>query len=368
MKAVILAAGRGERLQPLTENKPKAMLPVCNKPLIDYQIETLRRNGIEEIAMVVGYKEEVIREHLSGFKMYRDKIKGTARAAYSARDFIDEDFLLIYGDIYFDCSIEEVIKEKNSMAVYEVRDVSRYGEVIFEGRKLMDIREKSGYGSGFVNAGIYHLEPEILDFVENTGKSERGEYELTTSILALSKEKEVKVVPLKGYWNDIGYPWDYIDVNMRVLKRMGFSVGENTEVWESAIIRKPVVIGKECEIKNCVLKSSVIGDECTVGEFSVVKRSVVMERSNVPHLNYVADSAIGEGCNLGAGTKIANLRFDDGNVKMKIKGEDVDTGRRKLGAIIGDGVKAGINVSIYPGVKIGSGAWIDAETLVRRDI
>lgn len=86
------------------------------------------------------------------------------------------------------------------------------------------------------------------------------------------------------------------------------------------------------------------------------------------HLNFVADSCIGERCNLGAGTKIANLRFDDKNIKMRIKGLAVDTQRRKLGMIMGDDVKTGINVSIHPGVKIGSGAWIGAETLVRRDV
>jgi len=129
----------------------------------------------------------------------------------------------------------------------------------------------------------------------------------------------VKVIPLRGYWNDIGYPWDYIYVNMHVLKETGFSVGGNTEIWGSAIIRKPVVIGEGCEIKNCVIESSVIGDGCTIGEFSIVKRSVVINRSNVPHLNYVADSVIGERCNLWVGTKIANLRFDEKNMKMEIK-------------------------------------------------
>jgi len=93
-----------------------------------------------------------------------------------------------------------------------------------------------------------------------------------------------------------------------------------------------------------------------------------MSKSNVPHLNYVADSVIAEGCNLGAGTKIANLRFDNADVKVTIKGERVSSGRRKLGAIIGYNVKTGINVSIYPGVKISSGMWIEGGSLVRRDI
>lgn len=129
--------------------------------------------------------------------------------------------------------------------------------------------------------------------------------------------------------------------------------------------RRPAVIGNDCEIKNCVIESGVIGNECVVGEFSVVKRSVIMDKSNIPHLNYVADSVIAENCNLGAGTKIANLRFDNANVKVTIKGKRVDSGRRKLGAIIGYNVKTGINVSIYPGVKMAATAGSTLELLLR---
>ena len=371
MKAVILAAGKGERLRPLTDYKPKAMLPICNKPLLDYHIEALESNGIDDIAIVVNYLEEEIRKHLKekDLKFYRDeKISGTASALLAARNFIDDEFILLYGDIFFDAPISEVLENRNSMAVFFVEDVSSYGEVIIEEGRVIGIREKSGKGSGFVNAGIYHLDPSIVEFLEKTDRSERGEFELTDSIMMLSESKGVKAVKLEGFWKDIGYPWDYIDANMYVLRKIGFSVGENTEIWSSAVIRRPAVIGNDCEIKNCVIESSVIGNECVVGEFSVVKRSVVMDKSNVPHLNYVADSVIAENCNLGAGTKIANLRFDNANVKVTIKGKRVDSGRRKLGAFIGYNVKTGINVSIYPGVKIGSDSWIDAGVVVKRDV
>ena len=368
MKAVILAAGKGERLRPLTDYKPKVMLPICNKPLLCYHIEALKSCGIDEIAIVTNYLEEKIREKFD-LRFYRDEmVSGTASALLAARDFLDDNFILIYGDVFFDASLEEILKNENSMAVFFFEDVSRYGEVLIENGKLAAIREKSGKGRGFVNAGIYHLDPSIVEFLEKTEMSERGEFELTDSIMMLSRRKAVKAVKLEGFWRDIGYPWDYLDANMYLLKKIGFYVGENAEIWSSAVIRKPAVIGKDCEIKNCVIESSVIGNECVVGEFSVVKRSVVMDRSNVPHLNYVADSVIAENCNLGAGTKIANLRFDNANVRVTIKGERIDSGRRKLGAVIGYNVKTGINVSIYPGVKIGSDSWIDAGVVVRRDV
>lgn len=370
MKGIILAAGKGERLQPLTDRKPKALLPVCNKPLIEYQIELLRAHGIEEIAVVVGHLKEEI--DLEEVKLYEDRlIKGTATALHAAKDFIDDDFILMYGDLFFDiANFSDIVEEEceNALAVVRVNDVSRYGEVVVEEGCLKGIREKTGSGGGFINAGIYHLSPTIVDFAERTTESERGEYELTDSLEMLNKTDKIRVIPLNGYWNDIGYPWDYIDANMHMLKRTGFSVGDNTEIWDSAIIRKPAVIGKDCEIRNCVIDRSVIGDECVVGEFSIAKRSVVMSRSHVPHFNYVPDSVIAEDCNLGAGTKIANLRFDERNVKMSIRGERIDSGRRKLGAIVGYNVKTGINVSLYPGVKVSSGTWIEAEDLVRRDL
>jgi len=368
MKAVILAAGKGERLQPLTDYKPKAMLPICNKPLIKYQIDMLKEK-VEEIAVVVGYLEEEIRKYIKDVKFYRDeKMKGTASALYSVRNFVDDEFILIYGDIFFDGNIDKILETPNSMAVVHLKDVSRYGKVTFEQERLEGIIEKGERGEGFVNAGIYHLDASIFEFVERVKESERGEYELTDAIMMLNADKGVRVIPFEGYWKDIGYPWDYIDVNMYMLDKIGYSIGENTEIWSNATIRKPAVIGNDCEIRNCVIEKSVIGNNCVIGEFSVVKRSIVMDNSNVPHLNYVADSVIAEGCNLGAGTKIANLRFDERPVKMTIKGERISSERRKLGAIIGYNVKTGINVSIYPGVKIGSNCWIEAETLVRRDV
>ncbi|MGC9443889.1 MAG: bifunctional sugar-1-phosphate nucleotidylyltransferase/acetyltransferase [Candidatus Methanospirareceae archaeon] len=368
MKGVILAAGRGERLRPLTDRKPKSLLPICNKPLIEYQLELLRAHGIEEIAVVVGYLKEQLQ--LPDLRYYEDRaITGTATALQAAADFIDEDFILLYGDLFVDSTnFSALVDTANTLAVVAVPDVSRYGAVTFVRGRLTGLQEKTGSGTGYINAGIYHLEPEILDVLEQIGQSARGEYELTDALMALNEREPVTVVPLQGYWNDIGYPWDYIDANQHMLAKLGFVVGEGVEIWDSATIRKPAVIGNGSTIKNCVLDRSIIGQDCVVGEFSIVKRSIIMPHSNAPHLNYVADSVIAEGCNLGAGTKIANLRFDDRNVKMTSKGSRVDSGRRKLGAILGYNVKTGINVSIYPGVKISSGSWVEAATLVRKDV
>ena len=129
-------------------------------------------------------------------------------------------------------------------------------------------------------------------------------------------------------------------------------IGENAVVGPNAYLRP----------------YTVVGDGAKVGAYCDVKNSTLMERARVPHLSYVGDSIVGAGSSLGAGTITANLRFDDASIVSMVKGTRVDTGRRKLGAILGDNVRTGINVSLLPGVKIGSGAWIGPGVTVRRDV
>jgi bifunctional UDP-N-acetylglucosamine pyrophosphorylase/glucosamine-1-phosphate N-acetyltransferase len=99
-----------------------------------------------------------------------------------------------------------------------------------------------------------------------------------------------------------------------------------------------------------------------------VKNSVIMDLSNIPHQNYVGDSIIGQRCNLGAGTKVANLRLDERNIRVVLKGRRIDTGKRKLGVIMGDDVKTGINSSIDPGTIVGENTFIGPNALARGTI
>ena len=134
------------------------------------------------------------------------------------------------------------------------------------------------------------------------------------------------------------------------------SIGKGTIVRSGTYIVGPVIIGSNCDIgPNCFIRASTaIGDNCHIGAAVEVKNSIIMSGSKVPHLNYVGDSVIGENCNLGAGTKVANLKLDKRNIFIDGK----DTGRRKLGAIIGDNVQTGINSSINVGTLIGNNSFI----------
>jgi len=140
------------------------------------------------------------------------------------------------------------------------------------------------------------------------------------------------------------------------------SIGKGTVVRSGAYIVGPVIIGQDCDIgPNCFIRPSTsIGNNCHIGNAVEVKNSIVMNGSKIPHHNYVGDSVIGEKCNLGAGTMIANLRLDKGDITVA----NIDTRRRKLGAIIGDGVETGINTTINVGSVIGSNTFIGPGAIV----
>jgi bifunctional UDP-N-acetylglucosamine pyrophosphorylase/glucosamine-1-phosphate N-acetyltransferase len=148
------------------------------------------------------------------------------------------------------------------------------------------------------------------------------------------------------------------------------TVAESARIRSGAYIEGPVFIDEEADVgPNCYIRSGTsIGKKTRVGNGCEIKNSILMDGTHAGHLSYVGDSILGEKCNLGAGTIMANLRFDDGQIKMMVKDKIVDTGRRKLGAILGDGVKTGIKSLFMPGVKVGANSWVGANFMVERDI
>ncbi|HII67406.1 MAG TPA: NTP transferase domain-containing protein [Thermococcaceae archaeon] len=402
MKGVILAAGKGERLKPLTDDRPKIMLKVANKAIIDYLLENLYP-FVDEFIIIVRYQKEKLMEYLGDeYKgkpvTYVEQVKGegTAKAIYSAIEYIeDKEFLAINGDIYFEQDgikdLLQTFRKSNADAallVKEFEDLSHFGMIKVKGDFVEEVKEKPGPVPGYANLGIYLFKPEVFKFIEKTSQSQRGEYEITDTINLMIKEgKKVAYAVYKGYWNDIGRPWDLLELNEYILKthlqhsikgivEEGATVLPPVEIGEGTIIRNgayiigPVKIGKNSKIgPNCFIRPyTSIGDECHIGNAVEIKNSIIMDHSNAPHLNYVGDSIIGENSNLGAGTITANLRHDNKNIKVEIKGKLEDSGRRKLGAIIGHNVKTGINVTIYPGRKIGSNSFIGPGVIVDKNV
>ncbi len=395
-----MAAGKGERLKPLTDDRPKVILKVANRPIIEYVMENLYP-FVDEFVVVVRYRKEKIIEVLGDeFRgkpiTYVEQLpgEGTAKAIESVRESVEDEFLVANGDIYFE---EEAVRELVSafrrekadvaMVVKHFEDLSHFGKVETDGNKALGIAEKPGKIPGYANLGIYAFRSSVFDFIEKTELSERGEYEITDTIsLMIDAGLKVIAVPYDGYWNDVGRPWNLLELNEYLLSKLKHEIrgkveegaviippveiGEGTVVMSGAYIIGPVKIGRNCRIgPNCFIRPSTsIGDNCHIGNAVEIKNSIIMDKSNAPHLNYVGDSIIGENTNLGAGTITANLRHDKGNVKVEIKGKLEDSGRHKLGAIIGHNVKVGINVSIYPGRKIGSNSFIGPGVIVDRNV
>jgi UDP-N-acetylglucosamine diphosphorylase/glucosamine-1-phosphate N-acetyltransferase len=242
--------------------------------------------------------------------------------------------------------------------------------------------------SNLANAGIYMFSKEIFDKLRQTKASVRGEWELTDALSLLIEDgKAVLAVEVSmDDWFDIGRPWDLLVANGWVLERMEHkvcgtvedgahligpvTVAETARVRSGAYVEGPCFIGEGSDVgPNCFIRPCTsLGKNVRVGNACEIKNSVIMDGTHVGHLSYVGDSILCERCNLAAGTVTANLRLDDGHVKMLVKGEVVDTGRRKLGAILGDEVRTGINALLMPGVKVGVKSWVGANFTVHRDV
>jgi len=381
------------------------MLPVAGKPIIQYNIESLKDNGIKDILLIVRYKEEMVREYFGdgskfgvniSYKTQEDFL-GTANAISYGKDFIEDSLIVLNGDIILDNEIiGEIIKKYNDlkpdtlMALTEVDDPSAFGVVEIEDgniKKIVEKPKKEEAPSNLVNAGIYIFNRDIFDKIKKTQVSERGEYEITDSVsLQIADGKTVIGHKTNRDWIDVGRPWELIEVNEELISQLETEIKGTIEdgvhihgeifldvgsiIRSGVYIEGNVYIGKHCDIgpNSYIRGNSYFGDHVHVGNAVEIKNSIVMENTNVSHLSYVGDSVIGSNCNIAAGTNIANLRFDNRPVKTKIKNQMIDSGRRKLGSIIGDSVKTGINSSFSPGVKVGHNSTIGSGVLLYDDV
>ena len=389
MKAVIMAAGEGSRMRPLTYNRPKVMLPIANKPILEHLLIEIREAGCKEFVLIVGYHDDQVRDYFGNGKKWRVSIAyctqkkqlGTADALNQAKELLNDNFLMFNGDIIVNRKDIALLtgRDGSTMALVEVKDSRDMGVVELTGDRVIRIHEKSvNPPSNLANAGIYRFTPEIFPAIDRTSRSPRGEYEITDSIQILI-DSGVKVSHQAiSQWLDFSYPWDLLPANEKLLsetktKNMGtteeyvvlketVSIGAGTTVRSGTYITGPVTIGENCDIgPNCYIRPHTsIGDNCHIGNAVEIKNSIIMKGSKIPHQSYVGDSIIGENCNFGAGTKIANLRLDGKNITAGL----IDTRMRKLGAIIGDSVETGINVSINVGSLIGNGTHIGPGAVV----
>lgn len=394
MQAVILAAGKGVRCHPLTLTRPKALLKVANKTLLEHNLMQLQ--GIAEEALIVyGYLGDKITQTFGAsygklrlrYVTQKD-ISGTASALLTAKPLLKRDrFLVMNGDdLYSKEDIARCIKHKLCILAHEVPDPEKWGILEVSDGKVTGIEEKPKKPkSSLANTGLYVLTPEIFDHPPQ--KSQRGEYELTEYLAHLIKKKKDVACERAESWIPVGYPWHMLDANEKLLRMITKSVMRGT-IEKGATIKGTIVLGEKSILKsgayiegnviignnsvigpNCYIRGSTsIGDNCKVGNAVEIKNSIIADNTNIPHLSYIGDSIIGENVNIGAGTITANLRFDHKPINVTVNGARISTGRKKMGAIIGDNVQLGVNCSIMPGVKIFPNATIAPHTALYKDV
>lgn len=388
-EALILAAGKGTRMWPLTDNMPKPLLPLCGISIIEQQIAALKKVGVKNINILIGHRMKEISDLLGNGKKYGVKInyivqseqKGTGHAVSLAEKHVKDSFFCLNGDTLIDeKNLKLLSKKDNKMAmmVTTVDDGSNYGVIKSENGILSSIVEKGIGGKSSINAGIYLFNKKIFTSLKSIKKSIRGELELTDALLS----NKIYTIEYEGFWKDIGLPWDLLtaneffidqiknekksDIEDNVTIKGEIYIGKNTIIKAGTYIEGPIWIGDDCIIgPNAYLrKGTVLCGNNKVGASSEIKNSILLENAKAPHHNYVGDSIIGKNCNLGSGTKIANLRLDKKEINVVHKGKLVNTGRKKMGVIMGDNVATGINSSINSGTIIGSDTKIGPNTLI----
>lgn len=382
MRAVLLAAGEGKRMRPLTANRPKPLLPVAGKPLLGHLVEQLVAEGVRDLVVVVGHKREAVEKHFGTGEAWgarlryvaQDPPRGTGDAV-RASGAAAEPFLLVHGDVLLPKGAVRALLDArgDAMLAARVPDAAAYGGLEVRQGRLARVAEKAASGPGLVNAGAFRFAEGIAARLEALRPSPRGELEFTDVLNALvAQGRAPRVVEAEG-WRDLAYPWDLLGANEALLREMKGDVrgtvepgahlvgevriGEGTRIRSGAYIEGPVTIGKDCDVgPNCFLRPSTsLGDRVRVGHACEVKASILMDGAHVGHLSYVGDSVLGERVNLGAGTITANLRHDSRTVVARWQGQRLDTGRRKFGAVLGDDVHTGIHTSLNVGAVLDAG-------------
>jgi NDP-sugar pyrophosphorylase family protein len=326
MQALILAGGKGTRLRPLTVYTPKPIVPICNRPFLLYQIDTLRRAGIIDITLSLSYQPNKIEHLLGDGSDYGVKLKytvepqpmGTAGAYKFAEDLIREPTVVFNGDILTDLDLKAVIREHNerrataTVVLTPVENPRDYGLVETEAdgriRRFLEKPKDEEITCNTINAGTYILEPKVLDFIP-AGENHSFEYGLFPELLR-RKETFFAHVPPRTYWIDIGTPQRYLQVHHDLLaNRVGrIHMKDRRGDFDSATaaeIDDLSIIGDDCLIKpGAQIINSVLGNGSFVEERARVENSVIWPHTRIGTTAEVKDAVVGRGCHIGRSTVV----------------------------------------------------------------
>ena len=404
MKVVFLCGGIGKRMFPITEDK--FLLDFLGKTLLEHQMETAKEAGLNHF-LIIGNPANIeqieqITKITSGVKIelaLQRQPMGIADALKSAEPFLDSDIMVVNPNDVFTASaytglLQESEKKSATsyMLGYEVNDYFPGGYLAVDSaNELKHIVEKpkpSEEPSHLVNLLVHlHTRPKkLLEYIENAETTRDDVYERALDNLVKDGYK-IKVVPYSDFWAPIKYPWHifqavkyflnaiqpHVSASASISEKATIegrvTLGDNVRVLENAVIRGPAYIGPNSIIGNNALVRdySHIGADCVIGYSTEVKNSYIGDGCWF-HSSYIGDSIIGKGCSFGAGTVLANFRFDEQNVSVMVADEAIDTGLDKLGAIVGNNCKTGVNASITPGIKIGPNSIVGPHVYLTKDL
>jgi UDP-N-acetylglucosamine diphosphorylase/glucosamine-1-phosphate N-acetyltransferase len=383
-----MAAGEWSRMKPLTTTIPKPLIKICGKTIIEHNIESIIQD-FDEIYMIVKYKKEKFIEYFGdsyyGKKIhYIDQIESanwTGAAILSLKWHIQWEFVVVSGDDLYEWSdIANLAKERWYATLCKQVDKPENFWIFtcnldWKPTWIIEKPIDASHGN-LANIWNHKFDDKIFADLEKLPLSPRGELEITDLIHKYIGEEKYSVVEAHGRWITIGYPWDLLKANDEIIGNYlttidkwaiiepQVSIKWNIYLEEGAILKSwtyiewNVYFGKNTIIgPNAYIRwNSSIGSDSKVGAFVEVKNSYIGEDTHIPHLSYIWDSIIWNHVNIGGGSKVANLRHDGTTIRSMAKDTLVNTGRRKLWAIIWDDVHLGIGTLIYPGRSLPSGS------------
>jgi glucose-1-phosphate thymidylyltransferase len=382
-QAVILAAGEGQRLRPFTVTRPKAMISIADKPILQFIIEALAHVGIRDVVLVVGYRKEQVFDYLGSGEQFGVKITyvtqaqqlGTAHALMQVKDKVKDEFLVLPGDNLIEApTIADFAGiEPAAMLVKRVSDPVRYGVVNVERGKVKGIIEKpKEAGSNLVNTGIYAFTRDVFKFTDNVLDIP----DVLNNMLAGGYA--LKAMETGGTWLDVVYPWDVISLNDAILQKIETGlggtiedgvivkgkvmVGEGTVIRAGSCIYGPAVIGRGCDIGPhvCVMPSTSIGNNVVLASFTQIKNSVIGDDVNMGPGCFISDSVIDKGC-------VIKGRFTALGGPSGVRVND-ESPAINVGVIMGEDCKIESNVTAQPGAIVGNYCQVQLMKLISNQL
>jgi bifunctional UDP-N-acetylglucosamine pyrophosphorylase/glucosamine-1-phosphate N-acetyltransferase len=391
---VLLAGGKSERFWPLPH---KMHMRFLGRTFLETQIENLKAIGFKSIVVVVN--EDSVDELLPlGVQKIIQRGDGQGAAILSAKTEIAAKPVLILNadDVIEPELLKDMIKNidgRNHLLVgYKVHNYFPGGYLVLNGKKIAKIVEKPGEGnepSSYVRlvCDYFPNATTLLEYLEKVAQTETDNHYEETLSLMMEDSFDFEMVEYQSTWVPLKYPWQTLDVSnyfLQTIKKSKIAasaqihktvsitgpviIEKNVRVLEFAKLVGPLYIGEGAIIGNhTLIRSSMIGKESVIGFNSDVTRSYLGQNVWL-HSNYVGDSILSDGVTMGAGTILANLRLDEGDIATVVKSKRVSTMRNKLGGILGVGARVGVGSYIMPGVKIGAGSVIGAGVILQEDI